>query len=429
MFKYKNKGYTLAELLVSIAIFSIVMIGITSIMSNSLKSYTVSNKDAELQEQAQIVGNQLEEYLCEATNLSSSVAGSETTYVFDSKKKSGLKLVYNDSTNKLSLNGVELASEVDDFAIDGFASGGDNNCVVRFKIGDDYQYDFSRSIALKNDPENKAKNNISNAISNLGYTPDPSSDDIKLNIKRFDEINLTSAYGVASVDSCDSKFITYTLPDTDLGKGCVILKPGNSINQAFASSFDGTLVGKDSSGSTLTIKLKVDPVEIVDGVVQFSYSQPTNSGLHNVVSVKGINLYNALKGSEGYKCEEVCTLSIYNNSSKVSTSDKSYTFSTYTNDFGVDDIPSAYGDLTVQFIPFDKGEMGLFCLADPYTGSLVVSGGNDSVSAKCSGLLNEKNYYIHTKLEIKMVKADDNSVVGTQSYDSKQLVDVLGSGF
>lgn len=435
MFKYKNKGYTLAELLVTMVIFSIVMLGICTIMSNTLKSYTVSDKDVELQEKSQIVGNVLEEYLCEATSLNH-VAGS-STYQFTSKDKNNMQVIYNDGDNTLSFvttdgsdsHVYKVADDIHDFNIEGFGVGDDNNVVINFTMGTDYEYKFSRSVALKNDPENSQKNNISNAVSNLGLTPDPSGDDIKINVKRFDEINLTSAHGITEVTSCDSNFTVYNLPDDDLGKDCVMIRPGILINKSFGTSFEGTLVGKDSAGATKTIKLKVDPVQAIDGVIQFTYDNPTNSGLHNVVCVKGINMYNALKGYDGYKCTEACTLSIYNGATKVSSSDKTFELSQYKNSFGVDDIPQDLGGVSKQGLNFDLGELICFCLADPYTGNFIISGdGNNPVSAKCSSLKDKNNYHIKCKILFILKDSSDAMVGLPMEIETDQVIDVLGSG-
>ena len=57
----KNKGFTLIELLVTIAILSIVLTGVTTIMVTGSKSFTKGNADANMQSQAQLIVNQIED--------------------------------------------------------------------------------------------------------------------------------------------------------------------------------------------------------------------------------------------------------------------------------------------------------------------------------------------------------------------------------
>ena len=81
--KKSNKGYTLVELLLSIAVFSIVMVAILTIMSNTLGAYSKANLDVAVQEDAQLVANQLEEIITDAQ----SIAGNATSgYVVNTKE-------------------------------------------------------------------------------------------------------------------------------------------------------------------------------------------------------------------------------------------------------------------------------------------------------------------------------------------------------
>ena len=63
-----NKGYSLVELLISIAIFSLVMGGIISIMNTTSVFYRGGQQEVRLQEEAQIAINQIEELLIDLDN-------------------------------------------------------------------------------------------------------------------------------------------------------------------------------------------------------------------------------------------------------------------------------------------------------------------------------------------------------------------------
>lgn len=64
-----NKGFSLIELIVSIAIMSIVMVIATTMMTNASKFFERQTAEVELQNEAQIVTNYLSEALMEATAM------------------------------------------------------------------------------------------------------------------------------------------------------------------------------------------------------------------------------------------------------------------------------------------------------------------------------------------------------------------------
>ncbi|MFV0342907.1 MAG: PilW family protein [Anaerocolumna sp.] len=64
-----NKGLTLVELLVAMAIATIVICSITYFMATSSKSYSKANDEATLQIEAQTILNQLNELIIEAYNV------------------------------------------------------------------------------------------------------------------------------------------------------------------------------------------------------------------------------------------------------------------------------------------------------------------------------------------------------------------------
>lgn len=55
----ENGGYTLVELIVTIAILAVVGIGIGTMISNSMKQYHMSSAEVSLQQESQLAGNQL----------------------------------------------------------------------------------------------------------------------------------------------------------------------------------------------------------------------------------------------------------------------------------------------------------------------------------------------------------------------------------
>lgn len=59
----KNKGFTLVELLLSIAILSIVLTTVTALMLSGTRQFTKGNADATMQREAQLVVNQVEDMI------------------------------------------------------------------------------------------------------------------------------------------------------------------------------------------------------------------------------------------------------------------------------------------------------------------------------------------------------------------------------
>jgi prepilin-type N-terminal cleavage/methylation domain-containing protein len=67
--KLNNKGLTLVELMIAMAIATIVIGSITYFMATSIKSYRKANDEITLQLEAQTILNQLNELIIEAYNV------------------------------------------------------------------------------------------------------------------------------------------------------------------------------------------------------------------------------------------------------------------------------------------------------------------------------------------------------------------------
>ena len=65
--KRENKGFSLVELIVVIAIFSVVSIAIGGFLLAAQRSYAVSANELDIQEEAQLVANQLQEMILDTS--------------------------------------------------------------------------------------------------------------------------------------------------------------------------------------------------------------------------------------------------------------------------------------------------------------------------------------------------------------------------
>ncbi len=72
-----NKGFSLIELLVALAISSIIIVLLGSLLLNSMKSYNKQSVGADLQNESQVVVNQMVDSIMEATAIDLVSSGSE----------------------------------------------------------------------------------------------------------------------------------------------------------------------------------------------------------------------------------------------------------------------------------------------------------------------------------------------------------------
>lgn len=99
-FMKNNKGLTLVELIVTIAILSLVGIGVGTIINQSLRQYRMSNTEVSLQQEAQLAGNQLTNLVLDANDGVSAESGKLNIYEYDLDTKGRSKIVIAfDTTN------------------------------------------------------------------------------------------------------------------------------------------------------------------------------------------------------------------------------------------------------------------------------------------------------------------------------------------
>lgn len=109
--KKKNSGYTLVELIVSIAILAIVGIGVGTVIGQSMRQYRISNTEANLQQEAQLVGNQLTNLVIDANDGVSTGAGQLNIYDYDSatKMRSKAVIAFDQMKGRLTYSYYEMA--------------------------------------------------------------------------------------------------------------------------------------------------------------------------------------------------------------------------------------------------------------------------------------------------------------------------------
>lgn len=224
--KRENKGFSLVELIITIAIFSIVGVVIGGFLLASNRAYSVSANELDIQEEAQLVANQLQEMILDtAIGISyqyvvSDASGSELIdymnndlslpagdlskkqlwiygdgyyyQIYWDKAASALYLVEYVKTvagyapaDGMPTSGVILGEYVTDFSVD--LSAVASSRMVSFDIvfqkpNSDRDYLVSRSISLRNNVlTNKSKEEVYNSAG-LEFEPVP------------DNLSITPAY-------------------------------------------------------------------------------------------------------------------------------------------------------------------------------------------------------------------------------------------
>lgn len=285
-----NKGFTLTELLLSIAILSVVMVVIIAIIRNASINYTKGNFDVSAQSEAQILLSQMEELLIDANKpVKLNFQTDYEEYVIDENLTSEKRIKWDFNTYELWYKDKDnttyslMADHVVDFVITGVDSTSkDNACVVSVIISYadrdgnmSRDYSSSQKVYFRNNVEDNSKYVLSfDSDDDDEEEPEPTNARI---IDRYEIVNLKNEYGIEHVTSISDayavlKSTNYTASTDSLSKAeyaaagsdFFIISCADGTNQNLLQSFSGTVVGKDADGNSITVSLqtpvwKVDP--------------------------------------------------------------------------------------------------------------------------------------------------------------------------
>lgn len=440
--RLKNKGYTLVELLLSIAVFSIVMVGIASIMSSTLKAYSNANIDVSVQEDCQIAANQIEELLCDAKTISAY----DATYGWRFNDGANKSIIYDGSKVCLRVyvgagyNEYTIADHVTDFSLDNWKDSSDvtsstekayNQVVVNMTMNNNgTTYSLKRNIYFRNDTENNSFHDINNLMGEAGGSGGGGggTGEIDLTVKRYEVYNLTAdqriRYGAmlykkngatwdlktdpnpASPTTVDNSFFALTKgtsPDLSAsfpGASAYYLQTGSSVNSDLDLEVNGTYKVEGYRDSGLTDKvvliLHVDDVDILgtDVVIQHHESDSVNSeGFSSPINVEGININEALKLGTS-----VASLTFKYNIARNST----VLGAAWSSEKTIPAINKGIVDYN-SFMPGQYGmgseRISLGLAPDPFLGGLTVIGNNENMST-CSSLKGDKNLFANFNIVI-----------------------------
>lgn len=216
--KRENKGFSLVELIITIAIFSVVSVVIGAFLLSSSRAYSVNANELDIQEEAQLVANQLQEMIMDtpiaisykysgvddAGNLidtfdvpiDMSDINQTNLYIYGEDyyyhiywNKDEQKLYFVDyqkgptgfAPNDMDATGVVLGEYISDFIVD--LSKVNSDKMVSFNIifkkpGSDRDYLVSKTVSLRNDIS--ANRDITEVYSALGVTVAPAADQMSM---------------------------------------------------------------------------------------------------------------------------------------------------------------------------------------------------------------------------------------------------------
>ena len=302
--KNNFKGYTLVELLLSLAVFSVVMVIIGSMVSSTTALYRNENFEITMQEDASLVMAQLDELLIDATEFNQTstsykVKNSGTTYEIYS---SGDKLYVKNGTTVELLSDC-ISSDSNSFQIKNYATTGaqcDNAVLVSIdfeKSG--YTYHAEKQVYFRNNLENANVNTITSAIGSSGGSTGGGSSTPECDVKRYAIVDLDTLYGTNGgwnfVSSGGSyNYFTFCKANGDaLGTGDPkrYIKLIDSINSSDTTTVDKSEGIKVKSGSKEVI-LTVDAVSLDYGAgVLVLPAIKSNHGSLDTFEIKGLDLY------------------------------------------------------------------------------------------------------------------------------------------
>lgn len=390
-----NSGYSLFELLVSIAIFSMVMLGIISIMNTTSVFYRGGQQEVRLQEEAQVALNQIEELLIDLDNtmgIEANGAGAREYKMVKSDgvyglKQDGDRLFYKKISTGGDSGWVLMAEGVKDFEITGFEytggerNHGDNRVCVRVDLeSGKYEYSAKRDVFFRNAIENAVPYNTPDADNSASSTAEDDYDFI-YTIRRGEKVNMFGEFDiVGDVDYFSESSLqanqyfnfSSTTNDTTGITSNILTVVGLTASNFSAEVKESDKIGvkgKNSKGEEVKVLLKVEPVApVVDvPVFQLTTQSTQNAGSSKWIEYKGIDFRGYTNLTFSYEIYENKNASIAYEAGTDTKLGKNFPTS-----------PRAFGS---PFDMVDNPKINLGAKTCQNTGNLIVYQAND----QCTG--------------------------------------------
>lgn len=349
----KNKGYSLIELVITMAIFSIIMVAIIMMMRTSLASYKEGLFETTKQEEAQLVANQITDLLVDATQVTDTTDGGDG-YAFVGPH--GAFRIYQTGTKLILNQGGADHVLSDSMASGGFSISGlsvradkvstpDNEAVVT--VGIEYEgktYSSSKVAFFRNEIEDYGVDGEGNPLfSPFDVTGGPTSSsggtnpgDEKAKVLRYHPLNVSQEYDIVydatlsaaaqpyfvdlSTTTSNNTMITNPISGKTAKQYVLKLAPTYETETGYTSSFSGDNIyieGLNSKGENVKVFLELDAVSFDVGGGVFAIYQGSDqndkNGYPTYITAKGIHINDAIKSGVAVSY----TAEVKSNSSKV----------------------------------------------------------------------------------------------------------------
>lgn len=310
-----NKGYTLVELLVAMAIFAIIMAEIGTMMNHSSKLYLNGTYEVDLQTEAQQIVQQMEELLIDASvsvNVTPNASGLSVNNIEIVNYDSSYRIVYVQPDPSVSYGNIYLTSTgpytadnqlmgeyVESISLNmaEYASASKITLEVLLR-NDKYTYATSKDIYLRNDIGLSGNRATPSAEGEFKY---------ELDVLRFKEYNLSQLFNTCTDGGYETKSYIYRLRADDnshvaQNNQYIITNSGstyyletkdvlNNDHGAVGGDCMVDAIDPDTNSTVFTIKISTDAVKIgAAGFGLFYEYTDTSAKITSPVHVEGIYL-------------------------------------------------------------------------------------------------------------------------------------------
>lgn len=345
-----NKGYSLVELLLTLAIFGLVMIGIAMIMRTTSVSYRDGSNEVTMQTEAQIVANQIEEIFMDGTGgYDSGVSGTSQYFCITSDGASHF-VIYKPAEQevwyeKINATGVTspsaesagtwslMAENVASLDISGFSVSDTSDNMITVKVSmdrDGYTYTATKDVYFRNSIENQSVTMLDTNSSSSGSSGMAFQD---IYIERYEVFDLCKELGLdinqtITITGLSSSNYKLVIPSYSTGNkdtynaitsisnaagadttaqinacktaGYMAITPTDTLNLNTTGSVTNTanvtITATDTSGNPIRVRLLTKPVKYVlednptgpDGIILLTAAN-TTMPRYTWVTVEGIN--------------------------------------------------------------------------------------------------------------------------------------------
>lgn len=207
----ENKGYTLIELLLTMAIFSVIMLGVVAIMRSTAVTFNNGADEIAVQTEAQIVASQIEDLMAASDTSVSYAAGvckiSNTDndyYIALDSINDQLKYAVKTAGGTLEASDwTLLADYVTSFNVSGLEFGdpavGDNCAKISISLDKNgYKATAVKDVYFRNTIENKSNQDTFISVTGNNGNPNPSQPNThNVELARYDTIALGD-YGIVT---------------------------------------------------------------------------------------------------------------------------------------------------------------------------------------------------------------------------------------